>query len=349
MKGLHTILTAILIVSILSFIGAGSYPQLTGYVTDNANIIDNEYELKITQLAENINKNTTVEIAVLTIPSLEGEEISQYAVNVGRQAGVGKKDVSNGLLILIALEDREYFVATGYRLEGTLPDATVDKINRDILVPNLKRAKETGDIKYYGQGIYEEMLVFEGFLTNNTEVISKYGTSGSKDDINIAIIFGIILIFFVVLTLISIIGGSRDSGYSRGGYGGGWGGGSGSGSRGSGGGNGGGNGGSFGGGGFGGGGAGGSFKKVAGTGAAVAGTGAAGAGATIGTNTTKDEDNNEDNEEEKLKKKRKKKREQEDSYSTYNYSNYNKSSNSSSGFGGFGGGGFGGGGAGGKW
>ena len=76
-----------------------NYPQLTGYVTDNANIITPEYKQKITDLAERINKNTTVEIAVLTIESLEGDSPENYAVQTFRQNGVGKKDNNNGRFV----------------------------------------------------------------------------------------------------------------------------------------------------------------------------------------------------------------------------------------------------------
>ena len=78
----------ILLLFLTQIAGAVTYPQLTEHVTDNANIIDNEYKQKITELAESIEKNTTVEIAVLTIESLEGDTPENYALNVFRKSGV---------------------------------------------------------------------------------------------------------------------------------------------------------------------------------------------------------------------------------------------------------------------
>lgn len=196
--------------------GAVDYPQLTEHVTDNANIIDNEYKQKIKDLAESIEKNTTVEIAVLTIESLEGDTPENYAISTFRKSGVGKKDKNNGLLILVAKNDRKYKFEVGYGLEGTIPDAMKVPIGDKIITPNFKN----GD---YGKGIYESMIVIDALVTNNTEVISKYGLSQTTTDIpDWLIILIIIIIIIVVLALLvaSDGGGGGSSG------GGGWGGGS---------------------------------------------------------------------------------------------------------------------------
>ena len=197
-----------LLVVLLPVASAITYPTLNGYVTDNANIITPEYREKITDLADRINKNTTVEIAVLTIESLEGDSPENYALQTFRQNGVGKKDNNNGLLILVAKNDRKYKFEMGYGLEGTIPDAMKVPIGDKIITPNFKN----GD---YGKGIYVSMIVIEGLLTNNTEVLSKYGmiqNSGGEQGggegggdaiftimvIVIIGIFGIIFIFAMI-------------------------------------------------------------------------------------------------------------------------------------------------------
>lgn len=190
---------------LVPIVSAITYPTLNGYVTDNANIIDADYKQKITDLADKINKETTVEIAVLTVESLEGDSPENYALQTFRQNGVGKKDNNNGLLILVAKNERKYKFEVGYGLEGTIPDAMKVPIGDKIITPNFKN----GD---YGKGIYESMIVIEGLATNNTEVLSKYGmiqnsgggSSGGGGDgggifiiiVLVAIgIFGIIFIF----------------------------------------------------------------------------------------------------------------------------------------------------------
>ena len=190
-----------LLVVLLPVVNAINYPQLTGYVTDNANIINTDYKQKITDLADKINKETTVEIAVLTVQSLEGDSPDNYAVQTFRQNGVGKKDNNNGLLILVAKNERKYKFEVGYGLEGTIPDAMKVPIGDKIITPNFRN----GD---YGKGIYESMLVIEGLVTNNTEVLSKYGlvnsnppsgTSGGVEG------NGIFIIMFVVFGIIAVV------------------------------------------------------------------------------------------------------------------------------------------------
>src|SRR3990167_3697319 len=162
MKWLQKYVAILMLLAILLPIASAiTYPQLTGYVTDNANIIDADYRQKITDLADKINKETTVEIAVLTIQSLEGDSPENYAVQTFRQNGVGKKDNNNGLLILVSKNDRKYRFEVGYGLESTVTDSMKVPIGDKIITPNFKQGQ-------YGKGIYESMIVIDGLVTNNT-------------------------------------------------------------------------------------------------------------------------------------------------------------------------------------
>ncbi len=193
---------------------AADYPQLTEHLTDNANIIDSEYKQKIIDLADSIEKNTTVEIAVLTIESLNGDTPEDYAINVFRKSGVGKKDKNNGLLILVSKNDRKYRFEVGYGLEGTIPDAMKVPIGDKIITPNFKN----GD---YGKGIYDSMLAVEALVTNNTEVISKYGLNETTEDMPTwLIILIIIIVVIIVIGLLAVSDGWRGGSYGGGGWGG---------------------------------------------------------------------------------------------------------------------------------
>ncbi len=142
----------ILILLILLFLSppacAVNYPQLQGFVTDNANMIDPAYAYDISQLAAKIEQETTVEIAVVTIESLEGESMEMYAVKLFEQAGIGKKDKDNGLLILVAKEEREYRFEVGYGLEGTENRIAVERMryNENVRDYNTRLKKMPGSI-----------------------------------------------------------------------------------------------------------------------------------------------------------------------------------------------------------
>ncbi len=192
----------VLLLLVLPIASAVSYPQLRGYVTDNANIIDPTYEEKITQLAGEIERETTVQIAVVTVESLEGELIDTYAVNLFEKAGIGKKGKDNGLLILVSKEDREARFEVGYGLEGTVTDSMRINIGERIIVPNSRNGE-------YGKGIYESMLVVQELLKGNQEVISDYGMKQGGGNIEIngggPEVFGVLIIILFVLLVIFII------------------------------------------------------------------------------------------------------------------------------------------------
>jgi len=250
----------ILILLILLFLSpaasAVNYPQLRGFVTDNANMIDPAYANNIAQLAAKIEQETTVEIAVVTIESLEGESKEMYAVKLFEQAGIGKKDKDNGLLILVAKQEQEYRFEVGYGLEGTITDSMKVNIGDRIIVPYFKNGE-------YGKGIYESMLVIEELLKGNEEVISKYSMSQTQSQEIPAWIQFLFFGVFILFAILSTMGRRKNSGGYYGGYGGvgggGFGGGFGRGGFGGGGFGGGGFGGGFGGGGSGGGGFGGKW------------------------------------------------------------------------------------------
>jgi|TARA_Y100000310_G_scaffold186269_1_gene186373 uncharacterized protein len=159
----------ILIVSLLliSLVSAVEYPKLTDFVTDNADLISIEYEQKIIEIAKQIEQETTAEIAVVTVKSLEGLTKEQYALELFEQAGIGKKDTDNGLLILVAIDERAYRVEVGYGLEGLIPDSSKVLIGTSVLEPNFKQDE-------FGKGIYESLVVIQDVLVGEGEILSRY-------------------------------------------------------------------------------------------------------------------------------------------------------------------------------
>lgn len=230
----------ILLLLLLPVATAVNYPQINkAFVTDNANIIDPVYKDKITKLAQQIEKETTVEIAVVTVESLEGESKEAYAEKLFRQPpGIGKKDKDNGLLILVVCcenEDRGYRFEVGYGLEGTITDSMKVNIGDRIIVPNFRNGE-------YGKGIYESMVVIQGLVKGNEEVKSQYSmpqTGGQGEPVDWEVVIFIVIILIIILMSASgkMQGGTYEGGHyggkrrrgweSGGGFGGGFGGGGG--------------------------------------------------------------------------------------------------------------------------
>ncbi len=207
----------IILILLLPVAGAVNYPQINkAFVTDNANIIDPVNKDKITQLAQNIEKETTVEIAVVTIESLEGESREMYAEKLFRQPpGIGKKDKDNGLLILVAKKEGEYRFEVGYGLEGTITDSMKVNIGDRIIVPNFRNGE-------YGKGIYEAMVVIREVLAGNEEVISQYNMPQTPQTDNQELpgwVFFAIVVLVIIFIAISISAKENTGGWTYGGGG----------------------------------------------------------------------------------------------------------------------------------
>lgn len=108
------------------------YPILTEYVTDNANILTSFEEESLTGKIKEIESNTTVEIAVVTLPTTNGEELTMFANKLGEKNGVGKEETDNGVIILWSLKNENGgAIAIGRGIESTLNDAKVGRIGRE--------------------------------------------------------------------------------------------------------------------------------------------------------------------------------------------------------------------------
>lgn len=117
---------------------AQEVPTLTGRVVDNAEILSPQTEATITSLLETHERETSNQVAVLTIHSLEGRSIETHANLVFRTWGLGRADVNNGVLLVIAKDDRELRIEVGYGLEADLTDAEAGRIIRNVIVPQFR-------------------------------------------------------------------------------------------------------------------------------------------------------------------------------------------------------------------
>lgn len=226
-------------------------PSTGQLVTDRGDLLSASEERLLTAKLEAYADTTSTQIVVVTLPDLGGADAGQYATELGQQWGVGQQGMDNGAVILVSRDDRKVFIATGYGLEGAIPDAIAARIVRNILVPNFRQ----GDY-YNGLSLAVDALIQAAAGEYTAEQVpDQYEDSGSNE----ALIYILLIILFFIFSARNR-GGGKGRRYRRGG---GppviiWGGGS-SGGFGGGGFSGGGGFGGFGGGGFGGGGAGGSW------------------------------------------------------------------------------------------
>ncbi len=213
------------------------------YVVDLAGIIRDDAEAQLNSYLRELEQKTTAQVVVLTIQSLDGEDIAGFSIRMAEKWKLGQKGKDNGLLITVALQDRKYRFETGYGLEGILPDSLVGSIGRQYLVPYFKK----GD---YSTGIFNTTLATvriisasEGVEITGMPEIKVKGKRvkgiGLFDAIIVFAVFAVVVYLFIrhprlllLLLFSSSMGGRRGGwsgggGFGGGGFGGGGGGGGG--------------------------------------------------------------------------------------------------------------------------
>ena len=119
-------------------------PALTGRVVDSADILTPQTEQALSSLLAAHEQTTSNQIVVLTVPSLAGDTVEDMALRVFNAWGLGQSDLDNGVLILIARDDRELRIEVGYGLEGALTDALAGRIIRTAFVPAFRNGDYDG-------------------------------------------------------------------------------------------------------------------------------------------------------------------------------------------------------------
>jgi uncharacterized protein len=150
--------------------------------------------------------STSTQIAVIIVSSLGGYDISEFALKLGREWGVGGKDYNNGVVFLISIGDRKINISTGYGVEGALPDITAKHIIDEVVKPNFK-----GNDYYRG--------VSEGTDAIIKAVKGEYKSARKKDKGSAG--GKIIMMVILVILFLSFTSGGNGGGslMSRGGIG----------------------------------------------------------------------------------------------------------------------------------
>jgi uncharacterized protein len=118
----HRLAVLLVLMAFIPSMAEVQVPRLKGRVTDNARILSPEASDRISELLKAHETRTTNQVAVLTVPSLDGENIESFAMRVFEAWKLGQRRKDNGVLVVIASQDRRMRIEVGYGLEGDLTD-----------------------------------------------------------------------------------------------------------------------------------------------------------------------------------------------------------------------------------
>lgn len=148
---MRTLNTLLLIFIVTISFAQKDVPFLSGRVVDEAQVLDEQTITELEQLLKQHEDSTSNQIAVLVISSLEGAILEEYSIKVAETWALGQKEKDNGVLILVAIDDRKMRIEVGYGLEGDLTDASSSRIIRNEMAPNFRQGN-------YGQGIKDGVV-----------------------------------------------------------------------------------------------------------------------------------------------------------------------------------------------
>ena len=149
----------LLLVSGSAAAAPASIPALAGRVTDTAGILNREQLAALDQRLAAFEARKGVQLAVLAVPSTRPEPIEQYALRAAEQWRLGRSKVDDGVLLVIARDDRTLRIEVGYGLEGVLNDLTVNRIINETITPRFAQGDFAGGIS---AGMDRMMAVIEG-------------------------------------------------------------------------------------------------------------------------------------------------------------------------------------------
>lgn len=188
---------------------AQNFPEPTGFVVDQANILSPEEEAQLSQKLEALKAQSNREFAVATISDLQGYDIADYGYQLGRAWGVGNEDTDDGILLIIAPNERKMRIEVGYGLEGIITDGLSGQIIRQDITPEFKAGNMFAGINAGVDAIGSQLLL----PPEEAAELAKQAATEARNDKKSGriwnLIFWLFIIFIVILPMLRRARGER--------------------------------------------------------------------------------------------------------------------------------------------
>lgn len=204
--------TAALVLALSAAVLADDIKQIrpTGYATDLAGVLQPQTKSQLEALCTELEQKTGVQMAIVTVKSLDGNEIQPYANDLFKQLGIGKKKEDNGVMLLVAPNDRKYWTEVGYGLEPIINDARAGDAGR-LMVPYFRQGDYSSGIAAAAWQLAKYIAQDKGVtLTGAPQLRRVQQPRQDSGGISVWLILGIVLLFI----LLSSRGGSSGGGGS---------------------------------------------------------------------------------------------------------------------------------------
>lgn len=185
-----------------ALLAAPQFPELTGRVVDNANLLSARAERTLAERLAGHERAGGNQVVVVTLPDLGGYTIEEYGYQLGRHWGIGQKGEDNGVLLIVAQDERRVRIEVGYGLEGVLTDALSSNIIHAVILPAFRKGQ-------FEEGIVEGAAAIVAALGGEYQPRETGG--GEREQIPVVALLAF-LMFGGVFSLLSLAGGGRRRG-----------------------------------------------------------------------------------------------------------------------------------------
>jgi uncharacterized protein len=204
-KRLSTLL--ILFFLLFVFLGLAASEKIkdirpTGYVTDLAGVIDPSTKIRLENLCAELEQKTGAQMAIVTVHSLDGETVDQYAVDLYKQLGVGSKKENRGVLLLLSPDERKYRIEVGYGLEPVINDARAGDAGR-AMVPLLRQGDYNNAVFTAAWQLANYIAADRGVTLSAAPPARPVDTDGGDDSAPVSPVsaFGVFLLIVLIINL----------------------------------------------------------------------------------------------------------------------------------------------------
>jgi len=171
-------------------------------VVDAAKLLSPEQVAQLTQLSAQVEQASTRQLVVATIPDLQGYPIEDYGYRLGRAWKIGQKDANNGIILIVAPNERKVRIEVGYGLEPIMTDALSSVIINDTILPKFKAGDMAGGIMDGAAAIAEQMkLPLEAAEQRAKQTVGQTQTRHRDNGNPLAVIFWVIVIVVIIVPM----------------------------------------------------------------------------------------------------------------------------------------------------
>ena len=177
-------------------------------VVDQAQLLSPQQEAELTAKLEGLNNQTGRQFVVATVNDLGGQEIADYSYQLGRHWKIGDEKRDDGIVMVVAPNERKVWIATGYGAEGFLPDILVGRIVRETILPRFKSGDMPGGIIAGADAVIAQSQLPPEQAQQQIEQ-AKAARSKREVSINPVPVIFIVIVFFVIIGSIARAAGGR--------------------------------------------------------------------------------------------------------------------------------------------